>query len=104
MAFNPKLIPLFDGSDSRQSVIKWIEKAELICLISSVKHTDCVVPMHLLGDAYAVYQQLSEEKKSHFNCIKNTSYKVFTKDSITAWRQLLACRLYSGEDCQCLFD
>ena len=29
MAFDPKLIPLFDGTDAGQSVVEWVEKAEL---------------------------------------------------------------------------
>lgn len=63
MAFDPKMIQLFDISDTVQSVIEWIEKAELICQLSGVKCIECVVPMHLSGGAYAVYQQLSKEKK-----------------------------------------
>ncbi len=30
MAFDPKLIPLFDGTDAGQSVVEWVEKAELV--------------------------------------------------------------------------
>ena len=63
MAFDPKLIPLFDGTDAGQSVVEWVEKAELVCRLSGVKHIECVVPMRLSGGAYAVYQQLSEEKR-----------------------------------------
>ena len=62
MAFSPKLIPLFDESDSGQSVIEWIKKAELICQLSSIKHTVCAVRMRLSGSAYVVYQQLSEKE------------------------------------------
>ena len=66
MAFNPKLIPLFDGTDPKQSVVEWVEKAELVCRLSRVKNIECVVPMCLSGGAYAVYQQLSEEKRTDF--------------------------------------
>ena len=74
MAFDPKLIPLFDGSDSGQSIVEWFEKAELICWLSGVKHVKCVVPMHLSGGVYAVYQQLSEEKRADIDCIKKTAF------------------------------
>ena len=97
MAFDPRLIPLFDRSNSGQSVIKWIKKAELIYQFSGVMHIECVVPMHLSGGAYAVYQQLSKEKKSDFICIKNTLYTVFALDSITAWKQFVAFCLCSRE-------
>ena len=49
MAFDPKLIPLFDGTDAGQSVVEWVEKAELVCRLSGVKHIECVVPMRLSG-------------------------------------------------------
>ena len=55
MAFDPKLITLFDGTDAEQSVVEWVEKAELVCRLSGVKNIECVVPMHLLVGAYAVY-------------------------------------------------
>ena len=69
MAFDPKLIPLFDGIDSGQSVVECVEKAELVCRLSGVKNIECVAPMYLSGGAYAVYQQLSEEKRADFACI-----------------------------------
>ena len=40
-AFNLKLILLFDRSDYEQSVIEWIEKAEWIYQLSSVKCVEC---------------------------------------------------------------
>ena len=40
MAFDPKLIPLFDGTDAGQSVVEWVEKAELVCRLSGVKHIE----------------------------------------------------------------
>ena len=38
MAFDPKLIPLFDGTDAGQSVVEWVEKAELVCRLSAGHH------------------------------------------------------------------
>ena len=86
MAFDPKLIPLFDGTDGGQSVVKWVEKAELVCRLSGVKHIECVVPMHLSGGAYAVYQQLSEEKRADFACIKDVLYTAFALSPVTAYK------------------
>ena len=64
MIFDLKLIPLFDGSDSGKLVVEWFEKAKLICWFSGVKHIECVVPIHLSGGAYAMYQQLSVEMRA----------------------------------------
>lgn len=62
--FDPKLILECDGADPDQSIIEWIEKAKLICWLCAVKRIEFVVPLCLTGGAYAVYQQLSEERKT----------------------------------------
>ena len=97
MAFDPKLIPLFDGTNAGQSVVEWVEKAELLCQLSGVKNIECVVPMHLSGGAYAVYQQLSEEKRADFACIKDVLYTAFALSPVMAYKQFAACRLSPGE-------
>ena len=89
MAFDPKLILLFDGSDSGQLIVEWFKKVELIYRLSGVKHIECVVPMHLSGGAYAVYQQLSEKKHADIECIKTTLYTAFALEPFTTWKQLL---------------
>ena len=97
MAFDPKLIPLFDGTDAGQSVVEWVEKAELVCRLNGVKHIECVVPMSLSGVAYAEYQQLSEEKRADFACIKDVLYTAFSLSPVTAYKQFVARRLRLGE-------
>ena len=97
MAFDSKLIPLFDGTDTRQSVVEWGEKAELECRLSGVKNIECVVPMRLLGGTYAVSQQLSEEKRPDFACIKDVLYTAFSLNPVTAYKQFAAHRLHPGE-------
>ena len=97
MAFDPKVIPLFDGTDPGQSVVEWVEKAELVCRLSGVKNIECMVPMRLSGGAYAVYQQLSEEKRADFACIKDILYTAFAPNPVTAYKQFAVCRLCPGE-------
>ena len=97
MAFNPKLIPVFDGTDPRQSVVEWVEKAELVCQLGRVKNIERVVPMRLLGGAYAVHQQLNEEKRADFASIKDVLYTVFALNPVMAYKQFVACHLRPGE-------
>ena len=97
MAFDPKLIPLFDGTDSRQSVVEWVEKAELVCRLSKVKNIECVVLMRFSSGTYAVYQQLSEEKRADFACIKDVLYTEFAFNPVMAYKQFAARRLRPGE-------
>ena len=97
MAFDPKLILLFDGTDAGQSVVEWVEKAELVCWLSVVKNIECMVPMRLSGGAYAVYQQLSEEKRADFACIKDVLYTAFALSPVMAYKQFAARRLRPEE-------
>ena len=69
---------------------EWIEKAELICQLSGVQCIECIVPMHLSDGAYAVYQQLSEDERREFACIKSALYRVFALDSVSTWKEFMA--------------
>ena len=104
MAFDPKLMPLFDRSDPEQSVVEWLEKAELICQLNSVKRIESVIPIHLSGGAYAVYQQLSGEKHTDFSYMEKALYMAFTLDPFTVWKQFVVHCLHLGEEgLQCVF-
>ena len=76
---------------------EWIEKAELICQLSSIQCIECVVPVHLSEGAYAVYQQLCEDKRRHFACIKSALYTAFNLDLVTTWNEFMARKLCSGK-------
>ena len=89
---NPKLILLFDGTDAGQSVVERVEKAELVCRLCGAKNLECVVPMRLSGGTYAVYQQLNEEKRGDFACIKDVLYTAFALSPVTAYKQFAARR------------
>ena len=65
--------------------------------LSGVRNIECVVPMRLSGGAYAVYQQLSEETRADFACIKDVSYTAFALNPVTAYKQFTARRLRPGE-------
>ena len=49
-----------------------------------------------MGDAFGIYQQLSEEKKGDFDAIKNALLIAFTMDSFVAYMQLVKCCLHWG--------
>ena len=75
--FDLKLIPEFDGSASGPSVLEWIEKAELVCKMCQVKHIELIIPLRLMGGAFAVFQQLKEEDKRDFDRIKGCTIYSF---------------------------
>ena len=53
--------------------------------------------MRLSGGAYAVYQQLSEEKRADFASIKDVLYTAFALSPVMAYKQFTARRLRPGE-------
>ena len=71
--FDHKFIPEFDGSASGPSVVKWMEKANLVCKMCQMKHLEYIVSLRLTSGVFAVYQQLKEEKED-FNQIKLALY------------------------------
>ena len=89
--------PLWRDQSRAISGCEWVEKAELVCQLSRVKNIECVVPMRLLGGMYAVYQQLSEEKRADFACIKDVLYTAFALNPVMAYKQFAACHLRPGE-------
>lgn len=59
--FNMKLIPLFDGAGL---VVKWMEKAELVCRLCSMERLEHIIPLILVGGTFAVYQQMRDKEKA----------------------------------------
>ena len=53
--------------------------------------------MHFSGGAYAVYQQLSEDKRRDFACIKSVLNTAFASDSVSAWKEFMARKLHPEE-------
>ena len=83
LSFNRRLIPLFDSNNSNLPFQEWIKKVEF-CQLSGVQCIECVVPMCLSEGMYAVYQQLSEDKRRDFAYIKSALYTVFALDLVSA--------------------
>ena len=61
------------------------------------KYRVCGADAPLGGGAYAVYQQLSEEKRADFACIKDVLYTAFAFSHVTAYKQFAARRLRPRE-------
>lgn len=57
-----------DGS-SKQSVVEWIEKVELMCKLQNVGDMASVIPLRLSGGTFAVYLLMGEadRKKTEKN-------------------------------------
>ena len=58
--FDIRLVPEYSGDGK---VGEWLDKVALICQLRGVEDLTAVIPLRLCGDAFAVYQQLSEAEK-----------------------------------------
>ena len=65
--------------------------------INGVQCIGCIVPMRLSGGAYAVYQQLSKDKRRDFTYIKRDLYTAFALNSVSTWKEFMARKLHLGE-------
>ena len=93
--FDICLIPKFDGSATRPSIVEWVEKAERICKLCKIKEPATVIPLRLTGGAYTVYQQLGDEPD--WDEIKHSLYMVFGTDPFVAWQHFINQRLHPRE-------
>ena len=93
-----RLIPEFAGGGS-QDVVEWLEKAELVCELRGISKPDTVIPLRLIGGAFAVYQQLTSADKKDFEKVKQALRTAFAADSFSAYEQFTSnlllenCRL-----------
>ena len=90
-----KIIPEYDGTT--QPVADWFEKAELVCPLRNVKDLTNIVLLRLTGDAFAVYQQLSDSEKKDIEKVTGALYSAFAVDQFTAYELFMARRLKSDE-------
>lgn len=92
--FDLRIILKFDGTGA---VIDLIEKQELVCGLSGVKQLDWVIPLHLTGREFVVYQQLTKDEKSDAALIKEALITAFAADSFMAYEKFDVCVLCPGE-------
>ena len=55
--FDLRLILEFDSMDPNQSIIEWVEKAELVCRLCMVKKFEFVIPMQMICHVPTIEQR-----------------------------------------------
>ena len=94
LKFDIKSIPEFDGSTS---VVEWVRKAELICEMCGVTAIARVLPLRLVGGAFAVYEQMETGARADANKIKDALFAAFGTDPFVAHELFTKRRLKPGE-------
>ena len=90
-----RLIPEFDGLST--PVAEWLEKVELVCSLRGVTALETVIPLRLIGGAFAVYQQLTAAEKADSQSIKAALVTAFGIDAFAAYEMFSARKLQIGE-------
>ena len=95
--FDVRLMPEFSGSDGDISVAEWYSKVTWICKLHKVTDLTLVIPLRLTGNAYRIYNQLSDGDKLDIATAKSVLFKAFEVDSFCAYERLHSRQLERGE-------
>ena len=66
--------------DGSGNVENWIKKIRLVAKLKEVKKLESFLPLFLEGDAFAVYDKLSEESKGSIQKIQQALLSAFVQN------------------------
>lgn len=75
-------IRTFEG---RGDVATWLKKLELVAKIKKIKNIACLIPLYLEGDAFCVFDQLTDAEKEDADAIKKALRDAFGKNTFSAY-------------------
>jgi RNase H-fold protein (predicted Holliday junction resolvase) len=75
-------IRTFEG---RGDVATWLKKLELVAKIKKIKNIACLIPLYLEGDAFAVFDQLTDADKEDSEAIKKALRDAFGQNKFSAY-------------------
>ena len=96
-SFDIRLIPEFSGENREDSIAEWYSKATWLCKLHKVTDLTLILPLRLTGNAYKIYDQLSEDDKLNLDKVKVALFRAFEADAFSAYEQLHGRRLGHGE-------
>ena len=76
---------------------EWLEKLELVAKLQKVGEKKSFLPLFLVGPAFAVYQQLSDEVKNSYSRLREELTLAFGVDSFRAYEMLQKRVFQEGE-------
>jgi hypothetical protein len=77
------MVKSFDGSSG--SVEIWLEKMKLVARLQKIEELENFLPLYLEGAAFAVYNQLTAEKKRKAEEIEKALLAAFAQDLFSAY-------------------
>lgn len=76
------VVTCYDGSGD---VIGWIEKLKLVAKLQGVNDLSDIIPLFLQGQAFSVYQHMSNDDKSNACKVEETLIEAFSINPISAY-------------------
>ena len=93
----PRLTDIIERFDGSTDFAEWIKKLELVAKLQGIADLKNFLPLFLTGNAFAVYDALSDKTKDDFNALKSSLLRAFSLDSFSAFDRLLSRRYVHGE-------
>lgn len=91
-----KITDVLRPFDGEGDIIEWLNKIELVAKLRDLKDLHNVIPLFLEGSAFAVYNELDEDKKKEADAIKSALVEAFGMNSFQAYERFIK-RVWNDE-------
>ena len=92
--YDMKLVPSFDGTGD---IVMWMKKIKLVATLKGNKDLATVIPLHLDGEAFCIYEEMSDADKTDPEKIEYALRTAFEIDRFTAYEKLQHRKWIPGE-------
>ena len=75
-------IKSFDGTGD---IATWLRKVELVAKLKNIQDVSTLIPLHLEGSAFKVFDQLDEEKQADVKAVKKALLEAFGMNKFSAY-------------------
>ena len=93
----PRITDVIVQYDGSSDFAEWIKKLELVAKLKKVDELENFLPLFLVGDAFAVYDALSDDAKSDYDKLRTALTKAFSLNPFSAFDRLITRRYVPGE-------
>ena len=77
---------------------EWLKKFELVLTLQGMTSSfEKVLPLFLTGEAFAVYDGLTDKEKNDYEALKSALTKAFSPNKFSAYEAFVSRRLVQGE-------
>lgn len=93
----PRLTDIIQQYDGSTDFAEWVKKLELVAKLQKIGELANFLPLFLTGNAFAVYDSLSDSTKADYDQLKDSLIRAFSLDAFSAFERFINRRYVSGE-------